>query len=101
LATPWIINIICGIEYEETVITLRLLLLSVFFIGANNFKIQFLLVSGRADLYAKIHILAALAGLPLLFILINSFSYLGAAIATIIIEMGIFAFTFKIAKKII
>jgi len=101
LAAPWIVSIICGIEYKEITITLRLLLLSVFFIGANNFKVQFLLVCARADLYAKIHVAAALVGLPLIFLFINSFSYLGAAIATIIIEMGIFILTFKIAEKII
>jgi len=35
---------------------------AVFFVGANNFKVQFLLVSGKQDLYAKIHITAALIG---------------------------------------
>ena len=101
LLSPWIVRIVCGIEYEEVNITLKFLLLSVFFIGANNFKMQFLLVCGRADLYAKIHVAAALVGLPLIFLFINYFSYLGAAIATIIIEMGIFILTFKVAKKLI
>lgn len=101
---PWIIQIACGVAYKEVVLALRLLLAAVFFVGANNFKVQFLLVCGKQDLYAKIHIAAALIGLPLIFILIHEFSYVGAALATVLTEAGVFILTSliieKLAKKI-
>ncbi|MFA6358452.1 MAG: flippase [Candidatus Omnitrophota bacterium] len=101
---PWIIKITCGVAYQEVILTLRLLLAAVFFVGANNFKVQFLLVCGKQDLYAKIHISAALIGLPLIFILIYRFSYVGAAFATVLTEAGVFILTSlivdRLAKKI-
>ena len=97
---PWIISLACGIAYKEVVFTLRLLLAAVFFVGANNFKVQFLLVCGKPDLYAKIHVTAALTGLPLIFILIHHFSYIGAALATLITEAGVFIITSLIVEKL-
>jgi PST family polysaccharide transporter len=99
LIAPWIINLASGVAYQEVVLTLRLLLVAVFFVGANNFKVQFLLVCGKQDLYAKIHIAAAVTGLPLIFILIYQFSYVGAALATVLIEAGVFIFTSLIVDK--
>ena len=98
---PWIVRIICGADYQEVIIALRLLLVSVFFVGANAFKVQFLLVSGKTDIYAKIHALMAVLGLPLIFLSIYSFSYVGAAVSTIIIEAGIFALTFQAIKNLL
>ncbi len=97
---PWIITLACGKAYPEAVLTLRLLLAAVFFVGANNFKVQFLLVCGKHDLYAKIHILAALTGLPLIFILIEQFSYAGAALATVFTEAGVFILTSLIVERL-
>ncbi|MDD5476944.1 MAG: flippase [Candidatus Omnitrophica bacterium] len=97
---PWIIQITCGVAYKEVVLALRLLLAAVFFVGANNFKVQFLLVCGKQDLYAKIHVAAALIGLPLIFILIHQFSYVGAALATVFTEAGVFILTSLIIEKL-
>jgi len=93
ILAPWIVQIVCGAKYPQVVLSLKLLLVSIFFINANAFRVQFLLVSGRMDLYSKIHIIVAAAGLPLIFILINYFSYLGAAFSTIITELGILLLT--------
>lgn len=97
---PWVIALACGSAYPEAVFTLRLLLAAVFFVGANNFKVQFLLVCGKQDLYARIHILAALTGLPLIFILIKQFSYAGAALATVLTEAGVFILTSLITERL-
>ncbi|MCX5694481.1 MAG: flippase [Candidatus Omnitrophica bacterium] len=97
---PWIITLACGVAYKEVVFTLRLLLAAIFFVGANNFKVQFLLVCGKQDLYAKIHVAAALTGLPLIFILIKQFSYAGAALATVLTEAGVFIITSLIVEKL-
>jgi len=101
LAAPLIVRITCGQDYAEVIITLRLLLVSVFFVCANAFRVQFLLVAGRPDIYSKLHIAAALVGLPLIFILINHFSYIGAAVSTAIIEAGIILSTIKTTKRLV
>lgn len=99
LSAAIIVNITCGIKYPQTVNALRLLLVAVFFITANAFRVQFLLICGRTDIYAQLHIAAALFGLPLIFILIHYFSYLGAGMAAIIIETAIISTTFYIFRK--
>ena len=77
-----------------------LLIISVFFISANAFRVQFLLVCGKTHIYARIHVIMAMIGLPLIFLLINAFSYLGAAVATVAIEAGIFTITYFTVKKL-
>ncbi len=101
ILAPWIIRFACGYPSKEIILTLRLLLGGVFFVGANAFKVQFLLVCGKPDLFALVHILAAIIGLPLIFLLILKFSYLGAAISTVLIEAGVFILTSIIVDKIV
>jgi len=89
-----IIKWVCGGDYPEAVLSLRLLLISVLFISSNAFRVQFLLVCGKTHIYSRIHVVMAMIGLPLIFMLIASFSYVGAAAATIFIEAGIFTITY-------
>jgi polysaccharide transporter, PST family len=91
----WIVMLIAGKPYPDAVITLRLLILSILFIGANAFKVQYLLVCGRTADYALIHVTMAAIGMPLIFVFIRYFSFVGAASATILIEGGIFLLTAK------
>ena len=95
-----IVRIVCGGDYQNTVLSLRLLLISVFFVSANAFRVQFLLVCGKTHIYSRIHIIMAMIGLPLIFLLIYSFSYIGAAVATAVIEAGIFTITYFIVKRL-
>lgn len=97
---PRIVKLICGWDYSSTVLSLRLLLIAVFFVSANAFRIQFLIVCGKTHIYSRIHVVMAMVGLPLIFLLIDSFSYIGAAAATIVIEAGIFAVTFVTIKRL-
>lgn len=90
---PLIIKIVCGGIYPAAILSLRFLLVSVFFISANAFRVQFLLVCGKTDTYSRIHITMALIGLPLIILFIYYFSYAGAAMATTIIEAGVFTLT--------
>ena len=66
IAAPFIMRVVCGGDYPEAIATLRLLIISVFFVSANAFRVQFLLVCGRTRTYSRIHIIMALIGLPLL-----------------------------------
>jgi PST family polysaccharide transporter len=101
ILAPQIVNIACGGVYKETVLILRLLLISVFFVTINAFRVQFLVVCGKTHIYSRIHVIAAMIGLPLILLLVYSFSYAGAAIATIILELGIFVITYFTVKKLI
>ena len=95
-----IVRVVCGRDYQNTVLSLRLLLISIFFISSNAFRVQFLLVCGKTHIYSRIHVIMAMIGLPLIFLLIYSFSYVGAAIATIAIEAGIFTITYFTVKRL-
>lgn len=100
IIAPFIVKIVCGGSYPAAILSLRFLLISVFFISSNAFRVQFLLVCGKTDTYSKIHISMATIGLPLIIIFIYSFSYVGAALATAIIEGGVFTMTYFAIKKL-
>jgi PST family polysaccharide transporter len=100
MLAPWIIKLVCGGVYPAAILSLRFLLISVFFISANAFRVQFLLVCGKTDAYSKIHITMAIIGLPLIILLIYAYSYAGAAMATTIIEAGVFTLTYFTLKKL-
>jgi PST family polysaccharide transporter len=100
MAAPFIMRLVCGGDYPQATATLRLLIIAVFFVSANAFRVQFLLVCGKPRTYARIHITMALVGLPLLILLVRSFSYLGAAMATVVIEAGIFTITYVTVRRL-
>ena len=96
----FIVRIVCGGNYPNTVLALRLLMVAVFFVCSNAFRVQFLLVCGKTAIYSRIHVVMSMIGLPLIFLLIYAFSYVGAAIATIVIEAGIFTVTYFTVKRL-
>lgn len=100
LITPFLVRIACGTLYVPVNVALRLLLVSVFFVCANAFRVQFLLVCSRADIYSKLYIAAASSGLPLIFLLTFYFSYVGAALSTTALEAGIIIATLRLVKKL-
>ncbi len=75
-------------------------MVAVFFVCSNAFRVQFLLVCGKTAIYSRIHVVMSMIGLPLIFLLIYAFSYVGAAIATIVIEAGIFTVTYFTVKRL-
>jgi len=100
ILAPLIVKLVCGGTYPAAILSLRFLLISVFFISSNAFRVQFLLVCGKTDVYSRIHITMAAIGLPLIIFFIYSFSYAGAAMATAIIEAGVFTMTYFTVKKL-
>jgi PST family polysaccharide transporter len=101
LLAPWLSGIMCEVRAPIVIASLRLLLVSVMFVAANAFKVQYLLVCGKTDTYSRIHISAALVGMPLIFLSIYLFSYIGAAFSTIITESGVFTLTAIAIAKLI
>lgn len=100
ILAPFIVKAFCGGEYYSTVLSLRLLLISVFFVCANAFRVQFLLVCGKTDIYSRIHVFMSMIGLPMIFLLVFSFGFRGAAIASLVIEAGIFLNTYFSVRRI-
>lgn len=95
-----IVKLVCGKVYPEAVLSLRLLLIAVFFVASNAFRVQFLLVCGKTHIYSRIHVVMAMIGLPLIVLLTQSFSYIGAAAATLSIEAGIFTITYFTVRRL-
>ncbi len=87
-----IVLVVAGEKYRETILAFRLLIIAVFFINANAFRVQFLLVSERDKLYSKLHIIMGIIGLILIFILTFIFNYIGAAISIIFVESIVFIY---------
>ena len=98
--SPMIINLVCGGQYNAAIHSLKYLLISVFFIASNAFRVQFLLVAGETKTYSRIHITMATLGLPTIILFIYSFSYVGAAIATTAIEAGVLLLTYIAIRKL-
>ena len=95
-----VVSLVAGAPYKETVITFRTLLLAMFFINANAFRVQFLLVSGHDEIYSKIHILMGLLGLLLLIFGTYFCSYVGAASSVVLIEFFVMIVTMKSIKNL-
>ena len=74
ILSPIIVKLVCGGSYPAAILSLRFLLIAVFFISSNAFRVQFLLVCGKTDIYSRIHITMAIIGVPLIIGFIYSFS---------------------------
>lgn len=92
---PWVIKIISDEPYPETILSFRWLLLAVFFISANAFRVHFLLISGKDDVYLKIHTIMGIGGLILIFLMTYFFSFVGTCISIIMIEFTVLILTIK------
>lgn len=90
---PIITRIVSGKDSLQATLALRLLIVAVFFINANAFRVQFLLVSSRDSVYSKIHVLAGLAGIPLVIVGAYLWSYVGTAVALIAISILVYVMT--------
>jgi O-antigen/teichoic acid export membrane protein len=74
-AASKIVEIVVGNQYLEAILAFRLLLIAVFFINANAFRVNFLLVSGNADIFVKIHFVIDVVGSIIVFSFCYFFSY--------------------------
>jgi len=100
IIAPKVVEIVAGSSYEETVLAFRLLLIAALFINANAFRVNFLLVSGNADIFAKIHLVMGSVGSIMVFLFCYFFSYIGTAISIILIELLVLIKTIIEEKRI-
>jgi O-antigen/teichoic acid export membrane protein len=98
LLAPWIVLVVTGSAYHETILVFRLLLIALFFINSNVFRVQFLLISAPPRVYSRMHIIVGVLGIILTFLATYWFSYLGTAAVIIIIELLMLLMTMKNLK---
>lgn len=84
-----IVTLITGHSYQELITVLKILFITIFFINANAFKIQFFLIAGLNDLHFKIHLYFGLVGLILIILSAYFIGFVGPAISILLIEAAI------------
>lgn len=88
-----IISIVSGQQHPESVTSLRILLVAVFFACANAFRVHYFIAEGRYGTFTLIHLLGSLAGVSLMMVIVPLYSYIGMALSAAFTEALIFAIT--------
>lgn len=97
-----IITAISGHNYPESVISLRILLVAVFFACANAFRVNYFIAEGRYGIFTLIHLFGSLAGVSLMMVIVPLYSYIGMAVSAAFTEALIFAITsWKLRNNIV
>jgi len=97
-----IVKIILGIQFEKSIIVLRILAFLPFIIGLSNiFAVQGLYAFKFQSVVAKFVVLIAFSHLFLLLILTYFYSFLGTAVAVVITETFITIFSIRYFYKFI
>ncbi len=90
---------IYGSEYYGSVVALQVLIWATSFMFVNQLLSSTYIASGNQNIMAKITAFAALLNIGLNLILIPSYSYIGASIATLITEFIVMAYGIKWINK--
>lgn len=96
---PHVVRVMCGAPYYEAMISLRILLIGMFFIAANAFRVHFLLICGKSNIFARIHVFMGVFGAFLTILATYYFSYIGTASSVIVIEIMVLCLTIWHIKK--
>ena len=97
---PYIIRIAAGTTYLETVLALRLIVISNFFWNANLFRLRFLLVSGRYSDYSKVYVVTGILGSASALAGAALFSYLGPPVTAIVLNAAVLAWTISLVRNL-
>ena len=99
--SPLLVEILGGNSFSDSILPLRILLLSTVLFFINNLLYYLFFINNRSDVLVKSLFLAFLANILLNLVLIPKYSYLGASFSTIITEIILFVIYFvKIKRKI-
>jgi PST family polysaccharide transporter len=91
--SPFAIHLVTNSASPETITSFRLLAIGVVCINANAFRVQFLLVSGRHNVYSRIHMCFGVAGSGAVFLGAYFFSYIGPAVGLIVVDLLVLLWT--------
>lgn len=96
---PFLVRIVSGVDSSQAVTVFRVLLVAVFFINANAFRIQFVLIAGLDRLYSRIHVITSLIGVVAIFVSAYFFSYIGPPISVVLIELMVLISTVHVLRR--
>lgn len=100
ILAPVVIAIVGGFGFGESVLVLRLLVFATFFAYLNHLTGYTLVALGRQKFSLFVAVLALVLNLSLNLIFIPRYSYLAAAVTTIVTEAFVFSLTsFYLGKK--
>ena len=83
----FLVNLILGVEYQNSIIIVQILAIMPLLIGLSNiFGIQTMLNFGRKKEFTKIIVAGSILNLDLSFILVPIYQHIGSALSVLIVE---------------
>ena len=101
ILTENVVLIFSGIEYRNSILTMKVMLPVITFISLSGFSAaQILIPSNREDIVFKVSLIGLISNFSLNFLLIPKYGILGAGVATLISELLVCIFRFLGVKKL-
>lgn len=99
LLAEWIVNLLLGEQYKQTVVYLQIMAFLPFIIALSNiFGIQTMLNLGYKIAFSRILLAASILGVGLSFVLVPLYEGLGTAITLLVVEVIVTVFMYLYLK---